>query len=253
MIGVLIAVSLWGLAALLYWLLVTTEGTYLGGRVVTWLYDLVAHRYNKIKDLYYVDEARYLGLPLVEALSSVQAPRVLDVATGTGRVPLAILRAQELDGPIVALDRSPRMLAEARTVLEHRDGAVAFVLGDAGKLSFGKDTFDCVTCLEALEFMRDGAETLREMVRVLRSGGILLLSNRVGRDARFFPGRLCGRGRLERRLGELGLEDIKTQRWQVHYDLVWSRKRARVLKRPAKQAEALPGLGQRPARGLHWP
>jgi len=84
--------------------------------------------------------------------------------------------------------------------------------------------FDCVTCLEALEFMRDPGGAIREMARVLRPGGVLLVSNRVGRDAWFFPGRLCGRGRLEWCLRELGLGEVTTERWQVHYDLIWARK-----------------------------
>lgn len=222
--GMLIVIALVALGTLLYWLFVATEGTYLGAGVVTLLYDATASRYDKIKDLSYIAEARYLGLPLAEVLGDVQSPRVLDVAAGTGRVPLALLRAGEMEGSIVAVDRSPRMLRRARAALRDCDGTVALVQGDAGALSFGDNSFDCVTCLEALEFMPRPGETVREMVRVLKSRGVLLLSNRVGIDAWFFPGRLCGRGRLERSLGELGLERIETQRWQVHYDLIWARK-----------------------------
>jgi hypothetical protein len=52
----------------------------------------------------------------------------------------------------------------------------------------------------------------------------LLLSNRVGAEAPFFPGRMAGRGKLEQTLQGAGLIDIRTQRWQVHYDLVWAHK-----------------------------
>ena len=224
MTGIVIASALVGLGALLYWLLVATEGTYLGGRVVTLLYDATATRYDRIKDLHYVNEARYLGLPLARVLGNSETPRVLDVAAGTGRVPLALLQTWEFEGLIIGLDRSYRMLKGARSALANWDGTVALVRGDAGALSFGENAFDCVTCLEALEFMWNPAETVREMVRVLRPGGVLLLSNRVGADAWLFPSRLCGRGRLERHLAELGLKDVETQRWQVHYDLIWARK-----------------------------
>ena len=231
--GMLIAAALLALAALLYWLLVATEGTYLGARIVTLLYDLTANRYDKIKALHYVAEARYVGLPLVEALGGVRSPRVLDVAAGTGRVPLALLRAGESAGPIIAVDRSSGMLGEAKAALAGQHGAVTLIQGDAAALSFANGAFDCVTCLEALEFMWDPAETVSEMVRVLKAGGVLLLSNRVGTDAWLLPRRLCGRGRLERHLGELGLEEIQTQRWQVHYDLIWARKpSASALGRP---------------------
>ena len=224
MTGMLVVIGLVGFGTLFYWLLVATEGTYLGSRVVTLLYDVTASGYDKIKDLNYVAEARCVGLPLAQALGGVQSPRVLDVAAGTGRVPLALLRSGERGSSIVAVDRSARMLGEARAALSDCDGTVALVQGDAGALSFGDNAFDCVTCLEALEFMPRPRETVREMVRVLKSRGVLLLSNRVGVAAWFFPGRLCGRGRLEGHLGELGLERIETQRWQVHYDLIWARK-----------------------------
>jgi len=54
----------------------------------------------------------------------------------------------------------------------------------------------------------------------------LLLSNRVGTDAWWFPGRMAKRGRLERHLEAIGLEDVRMDRWQVHYDLIWARKPA---------------------------
>jgi hypothetical protein len=62
------------------------------------------------------------------------------------------------------------------------------------------------------------------MIRVLRPGGLLLLSNRVDKDAWLFLARMCGRGKLEGHLRRLGLEKITTQRWQEHYDLIWAYK-----------------------------
>ena len=210
------------LGAILYWLLVVTEGTYLGPHVVILLYDWTARRYDRVKDLHYVDEARYLGLPLAKALEPVRSPWVLDVATGTGRVPLALMRERDFEGTVVAVDRSHGMLTEAKMVTGDWDGRVALIREDTGALSFADGSFDCVTCLEALEFMTDPSAVVAEMVRVLRPGGALLLSNRIGRDAWCFPGRVRGRGRLEKYLHQLGLQNIRTERWQVHYDLVWA-------------------------------
>lgn len=224
MLGLGVVAAIGGLGAILYWLIVLTEGTYLGTRVVVWLYDWTAKRYDRIKDLHYVNEAFYLGLPLANALASVREPMILDVATGTGRVPIALVHQQDFESAIVAVDRSRGMLTEARAALQDLDGCVTLIQEDAPALSFDTNAFDCVTCLESLEFMGDARAVIREMVRVLKPGGILLLSNRVGMDARFFPRRLCGRGRLEAYLTQLELEKIRTQRWQVHYDLTWARK-----------------------------
>jgi len=211
-------------AAILYWLLIATEGTYLGPRIVTLLYDWTAPRYDRIKELRFVHEMQRLGIPLAEALAGVASPRVLDVATGTGRLPQALLYQVDLDAHVVGIDRSGPMLAQARPVADEYDGRAAFIQGDAESLPFRDATFDAVTCLEALEFMSRPGAVIDELLRVLKPGGVMLVSNRVGADAWLFPGRLCGRGRLERYLERAGATNIDTERWQVHYDLIWALK-----------------------------
>ena len=219
-----IVLAVVGVGILAYWLLVATEGTYLGPGMVTLLYDWTASRYDQIKDLQYVNELRFLGLPLVAALSHISSPCVLDVATGTGRIPLVLLAQTDFSGLVVGVDRSLRMMARARVATDCYNGRAVLVQQDAAALAFEGNAFDCVTCLEALEFMRNPTAALREMIRVLRPGGLLLLSNRVDKDAWLFLARMCGRGKLEGHLRRLGLEKITTQRWQEHYDLIWAYK-----------------------------
>jgi len=218
--------ALAALGLLAYWALVLSEGVYLGPRVVIWLYDQVAPRYDRIKNSDPQDDARYLARPLLVALDRCLAPQVLDVGTGTGRLPRALLAEADFAGSVVGIDRSRGMLAQAAPRLAGRS-AVALACADGGHLPFGDGAFDAVTCLEALEFMPDPRATLREMARVLKPGGVMLVSNRVGCDALAYPGRLCGRGRLERELTRMGLEVVESERWQVYYDLVWARKRDR--------------------------
>ncbi|MFP3895752.1 MAG: class I SAM-dependent methyltransferase [Anaerolineales bacterium] len=221
-VGIALALVFIGLVG--YWLLITTEGVYLGTGVVTLLYDWTAERYNGIKQLNYIDEASRLGIPLARRLQRLSSPRVLDVATGTGRLPLALMRQFQFDGTVVGMDRSQGMLREAQRAVGAYDDRITLLLGDAQTLSFRDTCFDSVTCLEALEFMPDAKEAIREMLRVLKPGGVLLLSNRVGKDAWFFPGQLCGRGNVEDYLRELGMKRVHMERWQVHYDLIWARK-----------------------------
>ncbi len=218
----MLAVALLGLAG--YWLLVLSEGTYLGPRAVAWLYDRVARRYDRIKGSDPADDARYLARPLLLTLDGVAQPRVLDVATGTGRLPEALLAEGGFDGCVLGVDRSPGMLAEARRKLASQPGAWALALADAGRLPFPAGTFDAVTCLEALEFTASPPQTLRELLRVLRVGGTLLVTNRVGVDALWYPGRSCGRGSVERRLAALGATEIEREAWQAYYDLIWASK-----------------------------
>jgi SAM-dependent methyltransferase len=207
---------------LLYWQLIVAEGAYLGSRVVTLMYDWSARIYERIKQYDAGDEQWFLGLPLARALALIPAPLVLDVATGTGRLPRAVLRQPAFDGRIIGLDLSRRMLREAvRRTAQFAD-RLTYIWQDAQDLPFDDDTFDAVTCLEALEFTPDPRKVLLELVRVLRPGGVLLVTNRVGRDARFMPGKAFPRDAFQPLLREFPLEDIKVGPWQVDYDLAWA-------------------------------
>lgn len=210
------------LGLLLYWLLVITEGTYLGPRIVTVLYDWSARHYERIKRYDLADEQWFLGIPLARALELIPAPLVLDVATGTGRLPRALLCQPGFRGRIIGLDLARGMLREAVKRTAQFKDRLTYIWQDARKLPFEEDTFDAVTCLEALEFTPDPVEVLAELVRVLRPGGVLLVTNRIGRDARLMPGRAFPRSEFEHVMAQFPLEDIKVRSWQVDYDLAWA-------------------------------
>jgi ubiquinone/menaquinone biosynthesis C-methylase UbiE len=185
------------LAALgIYWLFFLTEGAYLGERVVVWLYDLYARRYDRIKEWDLEDEVTYLAEPFVAAVGEHRRPPlILDVAAGTGRLTLAVKRSGLLpDARWVLLDGSKRMLARANERLG-TGPRLHFVHHSARELPFDDALFDVVTCLEALEFMPDPEATLNELIRVLRPGGLLFITNRTGPRARFMPGRIWSRER----------------------------------------------------------
>lgn len=218
----LVVLALAGLAWLLHWLLIRTEGVFLGRRVVVWLYDLVAKRYDAIKQFDPDTESAFVTWPLRRRLKSWSSPLVLDVATGTGRLPYFLLLEPEFDGRVVGLDASAGMLHLARAKLEPFGQRVALVRQTAGELPFADRTFAAVTCLEALEFLPDDTAALREMVRVLMPGGHLLVSRRQGPDSPYFLGRAPTREAFEELLAGMGLSDIRTQPWQLEYELVWA-------------------------------
>lgn len=211
------------LALVVYWHLIIAEGAYLGANVVSWTYDLVARRYDAIKQFSPRDEAWFVAEPLLQALDGIAHPRLLDVATGTGRVPVALLQ-HGFRGQIVGLDLSPGMLAQAQSKLRPYRSRVALIRQEAGRLPFGDAAFDAVTCLEALEFFPQPGEALREMVRTLTPEGILFISNRVGREARLLPGKAFPRSQFAQILAGSSLHDVRVQRWQVSYDLAVARK-----------------------------
>jgi len=217
----LLALLLLSLGLLLYWLLVTTEGAFLGRRVVVWLYDVTAPYYDEIKEFDEKEEWYLVTRPALLALADAgDEPLVLDVACGTGRVADALLNAPSFKGYLVGLDGSERMLALARKKLSAHKDRFELHHHEAVPLPFEDNRFDLVTCLETLEFLPDAGAALREMVRVLRPGGSLMTTRRRGWEARAFLNRYYSREGLEQFLVSLGLEQVHTQRWQVAYDLV---------------------------------
>jgi ubiquinone/menaquinone biosynthesis C-methylase UbiE len=223
----LLAAALILIALLAYWELVIVEGAHLGAGVVVWLYDLVAGRYDRIKQFDLEVEGGTLGLPLAAALAELDEALVLDVAAGTGRVARALLREPAFDGRVVNLDLSARMLAQGRRAVaapglpDGEPDRLDWVRGPAAGLPFAAETFDAVTCLEALEFVPDVRAALAECLRVLRPGGLLLVSNRIGRDAWLMPGKTLRRPAFEQLLRSLPLCEMEVVPWQVEYDLAW--------------------------------
>jgi SAM-dependent methyltransferase len=174
---------------------------------------------------------------------------VLDVGTGTGRLPRALLFQPRFKGRVVGLDLSRRMLAEGVSRLTPYAGRVSLIWQDAQDLPFLDGTFDAVTCLEVLEFTPDPEAVLGELVRVLRPGGVLLTTNRVGPDAPFLPGRAFSPAELRIMLERLPLEEIRTQTWQVDYELIWAVKAGVPAGggiRPLPEIMRCPGCGHSP-------
>jgi demethylmenaquinone methyltransferase/2-methoxy-6-polyprenyl-1,4-benzoquinol methylase len=104
-----------------------------------------------------------------DIVRSWQPRRVLDLATGSGDLALAILRKLP-DAEVTGADFSPEMLAVAR-----RKGLPRTVVADALQMPFPDASFDCVTVAFGLRNMADWGAALREMARVISPGGHLLV------------------------------------------------------------------------------
>ncbi|HEY53733.1 MAG TPA: class I SAM-dependent methyltransferase [Caldilineae bacterium] len=220
---VLIVVVVAGLV--IYWLVFLTEGVYLGERVVVWLYDLYAGRYDGIKQWNEEEEIDYLARPFAAELGELRRPPlILDVAAGTGRLTRAVQAADLLpDARWVLLDASGKMLAQAAQHLG-KSPKLHYIRHSAQSLPFDDATFDVVTCFEALEFMPDPAAALAELVRVLRPGGLLVTTNRIGPIARLMPGRTWTHATVYQLHRDLGQRHIRIRPFLVDYEWVGSAK-----------------------------
>jgi ubiquinone/menaquinone biosynthesis C-methylase UbiE len=106
--------------------------------------------------------------------------RMLDVATGGGHTALAFAGIARR---VVAYDLTEPMLQAARGHVRGRGAAnVEFVAGDATALPFRDGSFDVVTCRTAAHHFPDVGAAVRQIHRVLRPGGSLLLQDILGHD-----------------------------------------------------------------------
>lgn len=105
------------------------------------------------------------------ALALEKRPRrVLDLATGTGDLALALKRARP-EAEVVGVDFSPAMLELARKKAKRLGLEVVFLEGDALDLPFPDGSFQAVTVAFGFRNFADYGKGLEEMHRILAPGG----------------------------------------------------------------------------------
>ncbi len=117
------------------------------------------------------------GRRTVERLELAPGARVLDVCCGSGA---SAIPAAEIVGPggsVIGVDLAGNLLELARSKAHQRDLAnVEFRSGDMTNLPFDEGAFDAVICVFGIFFVPDMHVALRELKRVLRSGGTIAIT-----------------------------------------------------------------------------
>jgi demethylmenaquinone methyltransferase / 2-methoxy-6-polyprenyl-1,4-benzoquinol methylase len=136
---------------------------------VSAMFDRVAERYDLLNDALSLGMDRLWRKVVAGAVGALAGEVVLDLAAGTGTSSKAFTTA---GARCVACDFSLGML----TVGARRPHqAVRFVAGDALALPFGDQAFDAVTVSFGLRNVADTGQALRELLRVTRPGGRLVV------------------------------------------------------------------------------
>ncbi|MBF4762536.1 demethylmenaquinone methyltransferase [Nocardioides islandensis] len=132
------------------------------------MFDAVARRYDVTNDVLSMGQDRRWRKAVLEAVDAGPGDRVLDLAAGTGTssVPFA-----ERGAVVVPCDFSLGMLAVGKRARP----SLPFTAGDATQLPFADGTFDAVTISFGLRNVVDPLAGLREMRRVTRPGGRLVV------------------------------------------------------------------------------
>ena len=105
----------------------------------------------------------------------------IDVGCGTGRALPPLREAVGPDGSVIAVDLTPEMLAAARP--KSTAAGAAVILADARALPFGDASADAIFAAGLVNHLPDTEAGLRELARVVRPGGLLVLFHPSGRAA----------------------------------------------------------------------
>jgi demethylmenaquinone methyltransferase/2-methoxy-6-polyprenyl-1,4-benzoquinol methylase len=132
------------------------------------MFDEVARRYDLTNDVLSLGQDRSWRQAVIAAVDPRPGERVLDLAAGTGTSsqPFA-----DRGATVVPCDFSLGMLRVGKQAKPH----LPFTAGDGTQLPFGDATFDAVTISFGLRNIVDPAAGLRELRRVTRPGGRLVV------------------------------------------------------------------------------
>ncbi len=103
--------------------------------------------------------------------------RILDIGCGLGHEVQELASLVGSDGRVVGVDNNAPLIAEARRRTEGSHTPLEFFVGDAGKLEFSDNAFDLCRAERFLIFLEDPEKALAEMVRVVRPGGTVVISD----------------------------------------------------------------------------
>ncbi|MEN3353779.1 MAG: demethylmenaquinone methyltransferase / 2-methoxy-6-polyprenyl,4-benzoquinol methylase [Betaproteobacteria bacterium] len=144
-------------------------------RRVASVFDSVARRYDLMNDLMSMGLHRIWKRITIEHSLVRPGDSVLDVAGGTGDVARLFARRVGETGSVVLTDINRSMLTAGRDRLIDEGLILPVAQCDAERLPFADETFHCVSVAFGLRNMTHKDFALREMGRVLKAGGRLLV------------------------------------------------------------------------------
>ncbi|MBO3747055.1 demethylmenaquinone methyltransferase [Streptosporangiaceae bacterium NEAU-GS5] len=135
------------------------------------MFDRTARRYDLVNDVLSLGQDRLWRKAVADAIDAGPGEVVLDLAAGTGTSTSAFTT---LGARAVACDFSLGMLQEGMRRRGQEPG-LDFIAGDALRLPFADDAFDAVTISFGLRNVADTEQALRELHRVTKPGGRLVV------------------------------------------------------------------------------
>ena len=144
-------------------------------RHVRQVFDSVAERYDLMNDVMSLGLHRLWKAWTIAQAHLREGHQVLDVASGTGDLALAMAPKVGLTGRVVMTDINAEMLGRGRDRLLNAGHRVQAMVCDAEALPFADEQFDRVTLAFGLRNMTHKEQALAQILRVLKPGGKLLV------------------------------------------------------------------------------
>lgn len=141
------------------------------------MFDSIAGDYDSLNHILSLDVDKIWRKKALKQIVDAPAPvQVLDLACGTGDFSIAIAKALT-GGHVTGVDLSEGMLAVMREKVDKAElnGMISIEEGDGENLRFPDNTFDRVTIAFGIRNFEDRPKGLREMLRVLKPGGRLVI------------------------------------------------------------------------------
>ncbi|MEY2617232.1 MAG: bifunctional demethylmenaquinone methyltransferase/2-methoxy-6-polyprenyl,4-benzoquinol methylase [Pseudomonadota bacterium] len=144
-------------------------------RHVRGVFDSVASRYDVMNDLMSLGLHRAWKAYTVMVADVREGQQVLDIAGGTGDLAMAFAKKAGPSGRVVHTDINETMLRTGRDRLVDAGLVLPTMVCDAERLPFASGSFDLVSVAFGLRNMTHKDLAIKEMHRVLRPGGKLLV------------------------------------------------------------------------------
>jgi demethylmenaquinone methyltransferase/2-methoxy-6-polyprenyl-1,4-benzoquinol methylase len=130
-------------------------------------------RYDALEELLSLGQNGRWRREMISHVDDGNPSAILDVATGTAGVALALTR--RTSAQVTGIDITEAMLrhGQARVARANSTDRVGLVGGQAERLPFADETFDALTFTYLLRYVADPAATLRELVRVMKPGAAI--------------------------------------------------------------------------------
>jgi demethylmenaquinone methyltransferase/2-methoxy-6-polyprenyl-1,4-benzoquinol methylase len=139
------------------------------------VFDSVASKYDVMNDLMSMGLHRVWKAYTVQVANLKEGDQVLDIAGGTGDLAMAFAKKVGATGRVVHTDINEAMLCTGRDRLVDQGLALPTLVCDAEKLPFPDGHFNVVSVAFGLRNMTHKDVALKEMCRVLKPGGKLLV------------------------------------------------------------------------------